>query len=102
MANLHSIYLQVEDVRETALPILKKRFKKYGFEDVDVSEVETLSGDPIIRMVAHVESRVPARTLIDANGDIHVALREKGDERFVFLLTRRPNDDLSEGDEDAE
>lgn len=102
MANLHTTYLQAENVREIALPVLKKRFKKYGFEDVDVSEVETLSGDPIIRMVAHVGSRVPARTLIDANGDVHVALRERGDERFVFLVTRRPSDESSEDDEDAE
>lgn len=102
MVNLHTMYLQTEEVREIALPILKKRFKAYGFQTAEVREDETLDGDPILRMVAHVESTVPARTLIDANNDIHVALRGKGDGRFVFLSTKKPNEDDNDADEDEE
>ena len=102
MANLHAIYLKTQDIREIALPILKKRFKQYGFRDADVREEETFDGDPILRMVAHVEKQVPARILLDANEDIHVSLRTKGEERFVFLSTKRPGENEQEADEDEE
>ena len=102
MANLHIIYLKTEEVREIALPILMKRFETYGFQDAEIREEETFDGDPILRMVAHVKQQVPARTLIDANEDIHVSLREKGEERFVFLSTRRPAEAEQEADEDEE
>lgn len=102
MSNLHATYLTEGEVRQIALGILGKRFKAYRFQDVEVREDETFDGDAILRMVAHVESRVPPRTLIDVNDEIHQALRAMGEDRFVFLGTRLPAADAQEADEDEE
>ena len=99
MANLHAEYMTDAEVRNIALPILEKRFGRFGFQDVSVKEEEDFDGAYVFRMTARVQEKVPARELIDTLDDIHTALRKKGEFRFVYLSTERPGaDDADEDD----
>lgn len=100
MPSAHATYLRNTDIRQISLPILNKQLNSFGFHDVDVREEEDFDGSYVVRMTAHVKSRVPARELIDVVNDIQDILRKKGDLRFVFLSTKLPGSD--EPDEDAE
>jgi len=100
MANLHAELMTAKAVQDIALPILEKALAPFGFQRVTVNEEEDFDGDHIFRMTAHVQTKVPANTLIDALDAIHHALRSKGEDRFVYLSTKRPAED--EIDEDVE
>jgi len=101
MASSQSVYLNANEVRDRAIPILRKYLGKFGFNDAKVEEEEDFDGAYVFRMTAHVESRVPARDLIDALEEIHTALRKEGEDRFVYLSTERPRaSDIDEADDE--
>jgi len=101
MANLHPAFLSPEDVREVALPLLRQRLGRFAFDDVSVREEEDFDGENVLRLTADVAVKVPAKALIDVTADIHSALRRQGDERYVYVSTRRPGSE-KQGDEDVE
>jgi hypothetical protein len=100
MANVHAEYMTDLEVQKIALPILKQRLERFGFQGVAIKEEEDFDGSSIFRMTARVQDKVPARILIDTLGAIHAALRKIGEGRFVYLSTERRTED--ETDEDVE
>jgi hypothetical protein len=100
MANVHDELLTPAEVEDIAEPILKQSLARFGFQRLAVKDEEDFDGKYVFRMTAYVQAKVPANTLIDVLDAIHRALREKGEERFVYLSTERPGED--EIDEDVE
>jgi hypothetical protein len=100
MANIQAELMTGAQVRDAALPILRKRLAVFGFQRVTVEGEEDFDGQFVFRMTAHVKERVPANVLIDVVDAIHTALRKRGEERFVYLSTQRPG--RGEMDEDVE
>lgn len=100
MASLHAEYLTEAEAYEVALPVLRKRLKPFGFESVLVKETEEFDGTNVFRMVARVQSKVPARLLINSQVEIRQSLEKKGEERFVNLSTERIGIVDVEDDED--
>jgi hypothetical protein len=100
VANVHAEYMTPPEVEEVSLPILRKRFGRFGFQSATIMEEEDFDGSHVFRMIAHVQEKVPARDLIDALDDIHTVLRRNGEQRFVYLSTQRPGRDQT--DEDIE
>lgn len=92
--------LSEEQVREVASHVLSERFGRYGFKTIDINEDEDMDGATILRMVAEVESRVPARDLVDTLLALQAALESSGEDRTVFLSTHVPG--FEEPDEDEE
>ena len=101
MTNLHAELMTEKQVHDSALPIVRERLGDFGFQNIVVTEEEDFDGAYVFRMVAHVGQEVPARVLSDAINEIHRALRKRGEQRFVYLSTSRP-DDTTEPDEDVE
>lgn len=102
MTRLRTVYLSLEDVDRIVTPLLDEGFKPYGFRGKTIEEDETFSEDPIIRIRADVEMPVPAKELVSVLSDIHLALRSRNDERFVFLSAPGPAKVHPEGDEDED
>jgi hypothetical protein len=100
MAHTHVVQMTEAEVERIAVPILRRYLTRFGFQDVAVKEEEDFDGSYVFRMTAHVQEKVPARTLMDALGAIHGTLRKNGEERFVYLSTERPGHE--EPDEDEE
>ena len=100
MAHINVVQMTEAEVEKVALPILRRNLARFGFQDVTVKEEEDFDGSYVFRMTAHVQEKVPARTLMDALGSIHATLRKQGEERFVYLSTERPGH--NEPDEDEE
>lgn len=100
MANIHEELMSPADVQDAALPILERALADYGFKRITVNEEEDFDGKHVFRMTAHVQTKVPASALIDALDAIHRVLRNKGEDRFVYLSTERPGE--VEVDEDVE
>ena len=95
-------YLAEDEVQSIADPILRNRFEKFGFSDTQINESEEYDGSVVFRLAASVRERVPAKALIQANHEIHVALRKLGEDRSVFLSTKLPDDGNDEADEEEE
>ena len=103
MASSQTAYMTESEVRDRALPILRKYLGKFGFSNATVEEEEDFDGAYIFRMTAHVRDRVPAKDLIDALEEIHSSLRREGEDRFVYLSTERPGAGKHDAeDEDVE
>lgn len=102
MASLRAIYLAPEEIERIVTPLLREGFKAYGFSGNTIAEDETFSGDPVIRVRADVATAVPADDLVSVLSQIHAALREKNDERFVFLSAPGPSIGEPDGDEDED
>lgn len=100
MAAPQQTFLDSESVKRVALPLLQRRLAPFHFTDVDVVEEEDFDGELVLRMTANVSTKVPAQDLITVTADIHDALRKEGDERFVYLGTRRPTNDLADEPEE--
>jgi hypothetical protein len=90
MTGLQPVYLSDQEVRDRALPILQRHFGIFGFEDASVAEEKDFDGASILRMIARVQSSVPAKDIIDALDAIHTDLRNQGEDRYVYLTTKRP------------
>lgn len=93
-------FLSEAEVQQIADKILSNAFKPFGFAGSQIEEVEDFDGAFIFRLVADVTDQVPARDIIEANHDIHVALRKMGEDRYVILATKRPGSDDETEDED--
>jgi hypothetical protein len=102
MANLRARYLYPKEIDAIVTPLLTEAFKDYGYKDKSIKEDETFDGDPIIRVTAEVAQPVPAEQLAKTLNRIHNALREKDEERFVFLSAPGPAILSGSGDEDED
>lgn len=100
MSHLHDELLSPDQVRDLVLPLVRRSLLDQGFRGLTIKEEVDFDGVDIIRVTAEVDQRVDARRLIDLNDDLQLAVRAKGDSRFVFLRTRRPGDDPTDGDEE--
>ncbi|NSZ15298.1 hypothetical protein [Agrobacterium vitis] len=101
MARLRTVYLTPDDIKVIVNPLMAEGFSAYGFRSSTIEEDETFSGDPIIRIRADVTRAVPANETVSVLSKIHAALREKNDERTVFLSAPGPS--LSDvGDDEDE
>lgn len=97
----HSGALTEEQVRQVAGNVLADRFRAFGFQKLNINEDENMDGAAILRMIAEVASRVPARELIDTLVAVKDALEDKGEDRLVFLSTHVPGTvEPAEDDED--
>ncbi|WP_187969680.1 hypothetical protein [Aquibium microcysteis] len=99
MTSLQAEVLHPDEVRALAVPVLRKRLGRYGFKGATVINEELFYGGTAIRIVADLESRVPAEYLADTNAELRALLRPKGEDRFVFLVTRLP---AAPGDDDQD
>ena len=84
-----------EEIRKLVAPLLRKSFNKAGFRSVEVQSEEDFDGNPIIRVTANFTGEgVAAEQLVDAQHAIRTALLEKGEDRFVFLDSTYPQEQL--------
>lgn len=102
MANLRARYLYPTEIDAIVTPLLTEAFKDYGYKDKSIKEDETFDGDPIIRVTVDVAKPVPAEQLVETLSRIHDLLREKDEERFVFLSAPGPAITSGTGDEDED
>lgn len=100
MGKLHPIHLSDEEIIEETRTLFDSKLAKYGYEHTTVAEESDFDGAPILRMIARVNDKVPARELIDLVNELHSLLRSKGDERYVYLSTNTPTEAVEDEDED--
>ncbi len=99
MSSLQAEVLRPDEVRVLALPVLAKHLGRFGFRAASVTDEELFYGGTAIRIVAEVEDKVPPDDLSDTSAALRGILRPRGEERFVFLVARRP---AAPGDDDQE
>lgn len=103
VAALRRDRLTVPEIEEIAVPTLARILDDFGFASVETTEDQDFDGESIIRMTAKVQSRVPAKTVIDSLDAVRTELLRIGEERFVIFHTERPEDDeLKQGELDAD
>ncbi len=78
-----------EEIRPIALGAVRPLLEEVEPDDLSVEDDVDFDGTAVVRVLIHVDHDVPARTLINATDAIHLALREKGDGRFVYLSLKR-------------
>ena len=88
-----------EQISKIISPLLRERFKGAGFDHATVRSEEDFDGSSVLRVTAHFgKSNVNSDDLIDVLHQIRTELLRKGEERFVFLNGRSPQDDVVEED----
>ncbi|WP_207350346.1 hypothetical protein [Jiella sonneratiae] len=87
MASLKYAVLADEEVKALLTSALADVLGEFGFKGATFDEEIDFDGEPIFRVVATVERRVPAASLMDAIAATNRALRRRGDDRFVILST---------------
>lgn len=100
MARTHAKAMTAMNPYKITESILARRFKAYGYKTAIVTEEEDFDGESILRMVVDVRRPVPTDELVDTINEIRTALLKSGDDRFVFLRARLPDEDRV--DQDAE
>ena len=101
---MHLIYspMTTDDVRERAIRILTPHLAPFGLTDINVREERDFDGTDVYRVVAMVTDPVPARVLIDGSDDLQQQLRREGEERWLYLSTRRESQSEPNEDEDED
>lgn len=101
--NVHARPLKLNEVEKISMPILRGGFANFGFSKADITEDESFDGTPVFRIDAEVTRKVPADVIVDTLDAIHTLLRERGEERIVFLTTKLPQVEVSvDSEEDAD
>lgn len=100
--NIHARYLTIEEIKPLISNVLQREFEAFGYKGAQVSEDETFDGLQIIRVNADVERPVSAEVLISTGSNLQNALRDKRDERVVFLSAPGPASDLDRTQEDED
>lgn len=94
--------MTTDDVRERAIRILSPYLAQFGLTDVEVQEERDFDGTDVYRVFANVTQRVPARVLIDSSDELQQLLRSEGEDRWIYLSTRRPSEPEEDEDEDED
>lgn len=90
-----------DEINKIVYKLLGEQFKAFGFEHSTVKTEEDFDGSSIIRVTAHLkDGDVPSEKLTEALHDIRSQLLRNGEERFVFLNSKSPEDEVV--DEDVE
>lgn len=100
--NIHQRYLTVEEMKPLISNVLQQEFAAFGYKDARVREDETFDGMQIIRVNADVERPVSAEILIATGSTLQNVLRDKREERVVFLSAPGPASDLDNNQEDED
>jgi hypothetical protein len=88
-----------DEINKIVSKLLRKRFKDIGFRRSSVESEQDFDGSAILRVTAHFgKGDAPSDRLTDALHDIRSELLRRGEERFVFLNSEYPQDDLVEED----
>lgn len=90
-----------EQINKVASKLLRESLKDIGFQRATTESEEDFDGTSIIRVTAHFKhAGLPSDRLIDALHEIRAELLRKGEERFVFLDSKYPQEAVA--DEDME
>jgi hypothetical protein len=90
-----------DEINKIVSRLLRQRFKDAGFQRSTVESEQDFDGSSILRVTAHFKTGdVPSDQLINALHDIRTELLSKGEERFVYLNSEYPQDEVV--DEDVE
>ena len=88
-----------DEINKIVSKLLRKRFADLDFERSSVESEQDFDGNSILRITAHVgKEGVPSDRLIDALHDIRSELLRKGEERFVILNSKYPQDQTVDED----
>ncbi|MCE7030255.1 hypothetical protein [Jiella avicenniae] len=87
MSSLKHVILSDDEVEALLTSVLADVLAEFDFKGATFQEELDFDGEPIFRVVATVEQRVPAARLMDAISATNRALRQRGDDRFVILST---------------
>jgi hypothetical protein len=105
VAALRKDHLTVPEIEAVAVPLLARILGDFGFTGIETAQDRDFEGEPVIRMTAKVQARVPARTVIDSLDAVRTELLRIGEERLVIFGTRLPpaqTPGLPDGEEDAD
>jgi hypothetical protein len=90
-----------DEINAVVSELLRRRYGDMGFERSIAKSEEDFDGSSILRVTARFKNKdLPADRLIDARHEIRSELIRRGEERFVFLTTEHPHEELI--DEDLE
>lgn len=87
------------EVNQLVTRVLSERFRALDFTEAHTSSEIDFDGTPILRVTAIFSNRSAPRAHLIAAQAISEALREQGEERFVFVSSRYHDDETE--DEDA-
>lgn len=89
------------EIRDVAERVLHAELGKFGFERAEVHSGVDQDGDPAIfidAILAPGTPPLPGNVVGDAHFALGQALLAKGEARFPYLYTKRPGDELPEGE----
>lgn len=92
MSRAHTVRLTTREVERLAGELLTQRMAGFGIDGLDVAEERDFDGDDVLRVVVRVREKVPAKTLIGAADELQQTLRREGEDRWVYLSTKRPEE----------
>lgn len=89
------------EINKIVSKILRERFRNLGFQRSTVQSEQDFDGSSILRVRAHLKKEdAPSDRLTDALHRIRSELIKNGEDRFVFLSTESPHEEMI--DEDVE
>ena len=90
-----------DEIHELVSQLLRERFKDAGFQRSTVTAEQDFDGSPILRVLAYFDTpNVSSERLVETVDDIRSRLLERGEERFVLLTSKYPQNETV--DEDLE
>jgi hypothetical protein len=92
-----------DEINEVVSKLLRSRFGDLGFEYSTVKSERDFDDTSILRVTAHFKNGdVSTKQMINALHDIRSELIARGEERFVFLDSEYPGQEVEYEDEDTE
>jgi hypothetical protein len=92
-----------DEIGKVVSDVLRDRFTDLGFERSTVKSEQDFDGSSILRVTAHFKNgELPTKRMIDAVQEIRSELITRGEERFVFLDSDFPGEEIGDEDEDTE
>lgn len=94
--------LKDSQIVELTTPKLREMLGPLGFDHVEARSGYDQGGDPVVYMTAFhkTATRLDPGIFIDAVLAVNDVLRQHGDDRFVHLGYRSPDDEFATDDED--
>ena len=89
------------EISKIVSKVLRARLRDLGFQRLIVQSEQDFDNSTILRMTVFLkESNVPPARLTDALHEIRSELLNNGEDRFVLLSSRSPNEELIDEDVD--
>ena len=87
------------EINKLVSKFLRERLKGFGFRHSTVQSEQDFDGSSILRVTVHLKKpHVPADLMADALHEIRSKLLGKGEERFVLLGSKSPEEEAIEED----